>query len=161
VAVVPGEAQQPCLTSLIAFQPVREFQQRALSAFGDGFKNVTGRGKTGFNAEVARMDGALHDTTHSGDEAYLPGDSHNAGRSSDHVNHVTLTHTRSNRIPVGVDSAYGHRNAGSEPQFCSPVGGEFASKLIGGSIVAIQFLTDTLKEGIDFDKKVLCAEATE
>src|SRR5262249_48535527 len=148
-------------TSLIAFKPLREFQQRALSPFGDGFKNITGRRKTGFNTEVARMDRALHHTTDSRDEAYLPGDSHNADRSSDHVNHVTFTHTRSDRIPVGVDSAYRHRNAGSEPEFCSPVGGEFAGELIGGSIAAIQFLADTLKEGIDFDKKVLCREATE
>src|SRR3954467_12534448 len=68
VAVVPGEAQQAGLPSLILLQAFAQGFDIATSTPRDGTEHVADRRQTRFDACTVRMHTASHDTAHSGNQ---------------------------------------------------------------------------------------------
>src|SRR5271170_1538981 len=153
VAVIPGDAEKSGLPSAIIFQALAERGNVCTCAGGDGAENVTDGGEARFNSGTKRVNAAVHDTAHSGNEIDGRGDADDAGGSADDVDHVICTAACTDGVPVRVEGTDGNGNTGFESQLFGPMRGEMACDVIGGDVFALEFCADTFEERINFYEK--------
>jgi len=159
VAVVPADAEQAGLAGLVGLEPFRECGDGGVGAAGDGVEDIACSREAGFDAGVAGMDAAGHDTADAGNEFGLAGHGNDAGGGADDVDGIAFADVGADGVPVRVECAYGDGDAGAQAEGRGPFGRKMAGELVAGEVFAAELGADAGEEGVDGDEKVLRRQA--
>ena len=121
IAIIPGETKKTCLSGAIRFQTLTEFRDIGVCAPRDGFENISGRRKAGFDAGIRRMHTARHHSADTRDKTIGMLHRDNAGRGADHVHHVAFLAAHADRIPMRVQGADRDGDAGLQAKLLCPI----------------------------------------
>src|SRR5208337_3700485 len=106
-----------------------------------------------------RMDAARHHAANAWNQLRLPAHGDDAGRGADHVDDISLTAPRANRVPVRVECSDGHWNASPQAKLLGPLRSEMPSQVIRGEIVARESFANAVKESVKSGEKRLRRQA--
>src|SRR3954447_15158841 len=112
IAVIPGQAQQAGLPRAIPLQAFAQGHDIAAGARRDGAEHVADRRETRFDAGSLGMNAAIHDTTDAGNQLRRSCYADDAGRGSDHIDHVAGLSSGADGIPMSIEGTDRERNPG-------------------------------------------------
>jgi len=104
-------------------------------------EDVTHRGLSGFNAEIAGEHRAIHDAAHAGNvrrELGLPGHRDVAGGRTQDLHQRPGSHPRTHRAVMGIEGAHRHRDSRGKPQPAGPLLAQTSRRDVRGMCLLVQ-----------------------
>ena len=108
-----------------------------------------------------RIHGAAHYTTEARNERRSFTHSDDARRSTNYVDRITELDTRSDRVPMSIESADGDEDARRKTEFFSPFAADPSGQTFRGEIPAREFVSHASEQRIYGDKKLFGRESAE
>ena len=161
ITVVPVKPQEPSLSGVVPFKPLRQCRHASAGPPGDRLPDRATCTQAGLDAGHLRMDRTLCNVAHAWNRLRFPGYGYDRSGSPNHAHDVALSHAGTDRVPRSVEASYRNSNAGAQAEPACPLGRQLAGHLVAGRIASSQLGVHVLEQRVNGDEEILRGQSPE